>query len=57
MNAVSGLLVGKPALVTGAAHGNGRAIALGLAAHGADVAVSDVDFAEAYREAHPHMCR
>ncbi|MBR0896451.1 glucose 1-dehydrogenase [Bradyrhizobium tropiciagri] len=37
------LLAGKRALVTGAAHGNGRAIALGLAAHGADVVVSDID--------------
>jgi NAD(P)-dependent dehydrogenase (short-subunit alcohol dehydrogenase family) len=45
------ILAGKRALVTGAAHGNGRAIALGLAAHGADVVVSDVDLAGAERTA------
>jgi NAD(P)-dependent dehydrogenase (short-subunit alcohol dehydrogenase family) len=37
------LLLGQLALVTGAGNGNGRAIALGLAAHGADVVVTDID--------------
>jgi NAD(P)-dependent dehydrogenase (short-subunit alcohol dehydrogenase family) len=37
------LLKGQLALVTGAAAGNGRAIAMGLAAHGADVVVADID--------------
>ncbi|QUS41027.1 glucose 1-dehydrogenase [Tardiphaga alba] len=37
------LLIGQLALVTGAGNGNGRAIALGLAAHGADVVVTDID--------------
>ncbi len=36
-------LTGKRALVTGAASGLGRAIAIGLAAYGADVAVADVN--------------
>ncbi|NEV00775.1 SDR family NAD(P)-dependent oxidoreductase [Bradyrhizobium uaiense] len=51
MNATAYLLAGKRALVTGAAHGNGRAIALGLAAHGADVAVADIDLAGAEQTA------
>jgi NAD(P)-dependent dehydrogenase (short-subunit alcohol dehydrogenase family) len=45
------LLAGKRALVTGAAQGNGRAIALGLAACGADVMVSDIDRAGAEQTA------
>src|SRR3954453_4224661 len=36
-------LSGKTALVTGAASGLGRAIAIGLAAHGADVVTADVN--------------
>jgi NAD(P)-dependent dehydrogenase (short-subunit alcohol dehydrogenase family) len=38
-----GLLEGKVALVTGAAHGIGRAIAVGYAREGADVVISDID--------------
>ncbi len=41
------LLSGRLALVTGAGQGNGRAIALGLAAHGTDVVVTDIDAAMA----------
>ena len=37
-------LSGRTALVTGAARGLGRAIALGLARHGADLAAVDRDF-------------
>lgn len=40
-------LSGRSALVTGAARGLGRAIALGLSAHGADVAFVDRDLAGA----------
>lgn len=36
-------LTGKTALVTGAASGLGRAIAIGLAVHGADVATADLN--------------
>src|SRR5215213_11919569 len=36
-------LSGKTALVTGAASGLGRAIAIGLAAHGADVVTADMN--------------
>ncbi len=51
MSAFAPLLAGKRALVTGAANGNGRAIALGLAAHGADVVVTDIDLAGAEQTA------
>ena len=47
----SQLLSGRMALVTGAGQGNGRAIALGLAAHGADVVVTDIDTAAAQQTA------
>jgi len=40
-------LSGKTALVTGAASGLGRAIAVGLAQHGADVATADLNLAGA----------
>jgi len=40
-------LTGKTALVTGAASGLGRAIAIGLAVHGADVATADLNVAGA----------
>ncbi|SFL86750.1 glucose 1-dehydrogenase [Bradyrhizobium sp. NFR13] len=45
------LLKGQLALITGAAAGNGRAIALGLAAHGADIIVTDIDRDGALRTA------
>jgi NAD(P)-dependent dehydrogenase (short-subunit alcohol dehydrogenase family) len=45
------LLAGKRALVTGAGQGNGRAIALGLAAHGAEIVAADIDLAGAERTA------
>ncbi len=51
MSTMSNLLAGRRALVTGAAHGNGRAIALGLAAHGADIVVTDIDLPGAERTA------
>lgn len=45
------LLKGQLAFVTGAGAGNGRAIAIGLAAHGADVVVTDIDGDAAARTA------
>ena len=48
---IQALLAGKRALVTGAGQGNGRAIAIGLAAHGADVVATDIDLAAAERTA------
>ena len=39
----SQMLAGRLALVTGAANGNGRAIALGLAGRGADLVITDID--------------
>ena len=44
---MQGLLAGDVALVTGAAQGNGRAIALGLAQAGAKLALGDVNAAGA----------
>ncbi len=44
-------LAGKTALVTGAAQGIGREIAMGLAADGADVAICDVNLEAAQRTA------
>lgn len=41
----------RTALVTGAAHGMGRAIAMALAQEGADVAVNDLDLKQAHRAA------
>ena len=38
-------LTGKIGVVTGAARGLGKAVAIGLAAHGADVALVDLDAA------------
>jgi len=40
---LAGLLTSEVAVVTGAGRGNGRAIALGLAASGAHVCVADID--------------
>ena len=51
MSGAPGLLQGKLALVTGAGQGNGRAIALGLAAAGARVVVTDVDAGNARQAA------
>lgn len=41
------LLEGKTCLITGAAQGNGRALAVGLAKWGADIVATDVDLAGA----------
>jgi NAD(P)-dependent dehydrogenase (short-subunit alcohol dehydrogenase family) len=48
---IQALLAGKRALVTGAGQGNGRAIAIGLAAHGAAVVATDLDLDAAERTA------
>ena len=45
-----GLLTGKTALITGAARGIGKAIALKYAAEGADVAFTDLVINEAAEE-------
>jgi NAD(P)-dependent dehydrogenase (short-subunit alcohol dehydrogenase family) len=45
------LIKGQVAVITGAAQGNGKAIALGLAQHGAKVAVCDIQFEEAEKAA------
>ncbi len=44
------LLEGKTALVTGAARGIGKAIALKLAEHGANVAITDLQYNDAAKE-------
>jgi len=44
-------LTGRTALITGAASGFGRSIALGFAAYGCHVAVADIDFAKAEQTA------
>lgn len=60
------MLTGKTAIVTGGASGNGRAIALGFAAHGARVIVADLTpdpreggppVVEAINATHPGMAR
>jgi NAD(P)-dependent dehydrogenase (short-subunit alcohol dehydrogenase family) len=45
------LIKGQVAVITGAAQGNGKAIALGLARHGAKIAVCDIQFEEAEKAA------
>ena len=49
--AIAGLVGDQTALVTGAARGIGRAVAIGLARAGANVCVSDIDVAGAERVA------
>ncbi|HLZ09738.1 MAG TPA: SDR family NAD(P)-dependent oxidoreductase, partial [Chloroflexota bacterium] len=49
--AIAGLIGEQTALVTGAARGIGRAVAIGLARAGANVCVSDIDVAGAERVA------
>lgn len=44
---MTGLLAGETALVTGGAAGIGRGICLGLAAHGAEVLIGDIDVTSA----------
>ncbi|MFN5573480.1 MAG: SDR family NAD(P)-dependent oxidoreductase, partial [Bradyrhizobium sp.] len=56
----SQMLAGRLALVTGAANGNGRAIALGLAGRGADLVITDIDVDGAERcatEIRDHGCK